>query len=77
MSRWKQINYTCLNGNLYHLYHGPIPNRQYISRYDAFKGISNIEEVLAVNNYGVYELTQPKLNRAMLEFFKTRDDDGL
>ena len=73
----KQINYTCLNGNLYHLYHGPIPSRQYVSRYEAFKGIENIEDVLAVNNYGVYELTQTRLNKAMFDFFKTRDDDGV
>jgi len=77
LALYKQINYTCLNGNLYHLYHGPIPSRQYISRYDAFKGIANIEDVLAVNNYGVYELTQPRLNKAMFDFFKTRDDDGV
>ena len=73
----KGINCTYLNVNLYHLYHGPIPNRQYVSRYDAFKGISNIEDVISINNYGVCELTRPELNRAMLEFFKTRDDDGI
>jgi hypothetical protein len=77
MSKRKEINYTCLKGHLYHLYHGPIPNRQYISRYDAFKGILSIEDVTTLNNSDVYELTRPELNNAMLEFFKTRDDDGL
>jgi len=77
ISEKKQINFSYLKGRLYHLYHGPIPNRQYVSRYHAFRGVSNIEDAVAINNYGVYELIYSKFNIAMLEFFKTRNDDGL
>lgn len=77
ISERKQINFSYLKGRLYHLYHGPIPNRQYVSRYHAFRGVSNIEDAVVTNNYGVYELMQSKFNTAMLEFFKTRNDDGL
>jgi hypothetical protein len=59
------------------LYHGPKLKRQYVSRYDSFKDVNQIEDVISINKYGVYELTIPLLNDSMLQFFKTRDDDGI
>jgi hypothetical protein len=77
MKKFKSRKYDYLKGELYHLYHGPRANRQYVSRYEAFKDVKNIKDVISTNEYGVCELTDPVLNNAMLEFFKTRDDDGL
>jgi len=69
--------YAFLNTELYHLYHGPKTKRQYVSRFDSFINVEEIEDVLEINRSGAYELTNPTLNNAMIEFFKTRDDDGI
>jgi hypothetical protein len=77
MSRFRQRKYNYLKGDLYHLYHGPIVSRQYVSRYEAFHDINNIIDVTTTNKHGVVELMQPRHNESMINFFKTRDDDGL
>jgi len=75
-----QVKYTefaDLNSNLYHMYHGPLKNRQYYDRFDAFKSYKNIEDIISKNENQVYELKVPKLNQHMLNFFRTREDDGI
>ncbi len=63
---------------LYHLYHGPIANRQYVSRYSYFEEYKEIEECISGKNEdGVYELKDSIVNSNMLTFFKTRNDDGI
>jgi hypothetical protein len=81
-NNWKKTlipcNYGFLPGKIYHLYHGPIAKRQYISRYEYFKEYNQIEKCISGRNeYGIYELITPKLNSDMLTFFRTRDDDGI
>ena len=59
------------------MYHGSLENRQYYDRYVAFKQYNNIEDIISTNKDGVYELIVPELNQHMLNFFKTRQDDGI
>jgi hypothetical protein len=62
--------------DIYHLYHGSMKKRQYVSRYEYFKRVKNIEDVSAINSSGAYELTEESLNNKMRMFFRERDDDG-
>ncbi len=62
--------------DIYHLYHGSMKKRQYVSRYEYFKNVKNIEDVSSINNTGAYELTDQVLNNKMRMFFRERDDDG-
>ena len=63
---------------LYHLYHGSIVNRQYVSRYSYFEKYDNVEHCLVGKNKdGVYELKDSETNKNMFTFFRSRDDDGL
>jgi hypothetical protein len=50
--------------------------RQYVSRYEYFKNVKNIEDVSSINSTGAYELTDQALNNKMRMFFRERDDDG-
>jgi hypothetical protein len=77
---WKESDYktSYLPLTLYHLYHGPIASRQYVSRYSYFEKYKEIEECISPKNAdGVYELKDSTVNANMLTFFKTRDDDGI
>jgi hypothetical protein len=77
---WKESDYktSYLPLTLYHLYHGPIASRQYVSRYSYFEKYKEIEECISGKNEdGVYELKDSTVNANMLTFFKTRDDDGI
>jgi hypothetical protein len=80
-SWWKnnsgRVRYSGIETNLYHMYHGSLKNRQYYDRYVAFKQYNNIEDIISTNKDGVYELIVPELNQHMLNFFKTRQDDGI
>jgi hypothetical protein len=62
--------------DIYHLYHGSMKKRQYVSRYEYFKNVKNIEDVSSINSTGAYELTDQALNNKMRMFFRERDDDG-
>lgn len=82
-NKWKQtmgnLEISLLGGTiLYHLYHGSIVNRQYVSRYSYFEKYDNVEHCLAGKNKdGVYELKDSETNKNMFTFFRSRDDDGL
>lgn len=64
-------------GTLYHLWHGNRTNRKYVARHECMNEIRDVKEVLATNSYGVFELTDRKLNAEMKRYFDERQDDGL
>lgn len=62
---------------VYHLFHGSMKKRQYISRNEIFKEFENIEDAITTNNYGVYELLDKSYNDLLLMYFSGRDDDSI
>ena len=73
-SRKPSISY--LNGNIFHLWHGSLENRDYVNRKDILSGIGDISNVLIENQDGVFEFTDHILNEKMCNYFIRRDDDG-
>ena len=72
--------------SLYHLWHGSRDNRGYNKRYIYFKNIifqnaiTNIDELFILNDDGLYDfhpLVRDIMNRTIVDYFKTRDDDGI
>jgi hypothetical protein len=66
----------CIDGDVYHLWHGSRENRQYMSRHEILSGIDDPRRILQVNADGVYELTDRTINEKMKEYFVSRDEDG-
>jgi hypothetical protein len=73
----KRPSISYLNGNIFHLWHGSIENRNYAKRADILSGIEDISNILIKNQDGVIEFTDPTLNEKMYDYFFNRDDDGL
>ena len=76
ITKLKDVKVGYLPVDIYHMYHGSMKKRQYVSRYEYFKRVKNIEDVSAINSTGAYELTDESLNNKMRMFFRERDDDG-
>uniref|UniRef100_A0A6C0B1A7 Nucleotide-diphospho-sugar transferase domain-containing protein n=1 Tax=viral metagenome TaxID=1070528 RepID=A0A6C0B1A7_9ZZZZ len=66
-----------LEVEIYHLFHGPLAKRQYISRDEPFEHIEDVSSIIEYNEDGVIELTKPELNQAMFDMWMRRDDDGI
>jgi len=77
LTKLKKISYKYLPLNVYHLFHGPMVKRQYVSRDEPFEKVDDVSTIITTNNDGVLELTNSELNNAMLEMFKRREDDGV
>jgi hypothetical protein len=60
---------------IYHLFHGKLERRQYISRNDILNGVNDINAILFKNKYGVFELTNQEYNKQLYAYFKDRKDD--
>lgn len=64
--------------DLYHLYHGARQNRQYAERHKLLQIQGDITSHLSQTSEGVFEWNQSqRWNPLFLQYFKTRDDDGL
>jgi len=61
---------------VYHMFHGTLKNRQYVSRHLLLEKYSKIEDSIEKNKYGVFELVDKSLNEKLLEYFNTRMDDS-
>lgn len=66
-----------LEVEIYHLFHGPLAKRQYMSRDEPFEHIEDVSSIIEYNTDGVLELTKPELNQAMFNMWTRRDDDGI
>jgi hypothetical protein len=62
---------------VYHLFHGGLVKRQYISRNKIFEDVENIEDAITTNKYGVYELIDKSYNDLLIAYFSSRDDDSI
>jgi hypothetical protein len=72
--------------SLYHLWHGSRDNRGYNKRYVDFKNIileraiTNIDELFILNDHGLYDFhhsVRDIMNRTILDYFQTRQEDGI
>lgn len=63
-----------INGDIYHLFHGPKNKRQYSSRYDIIKG-RNIETLVEKKENGIFEFIDEEINKKIKEYFNNRSDD--
>lgn len=70
------FKYGCGNLIIEHLYHGTHKNRQYATRSELIKTLT--EEDFQINSDGVIEFKEPeKWNPIMLKYFTDRDDDSI
>jgi hypothetical protein len=76
-SKISDITIGFLDIEIYHLFHGPLTKRQYMSRDEPFEHIEDVASIIEYNEDGVIELTNPELNQAMLDMWLRRDDDGI
>jgi len=66
-----------LDIDIYHLYHGSINNRKYTDRH-TFPDLLRIkkwEDAVFVNEYGMYELKNPRINKVLKDYFLSRKED--
>jgi hypothetical protein len=74
-----------VDGDIWHLWHGPLKGRQYYDRYQKFvealpEGVQDIRDILVENEDGVWswrEDAKKVLNTMMLRYFSGRDDDAV
>jgi len=74
-----------VEGDIWHLWHGPLQGRQYYDRYEKFvealpAGVQDIRDVLVENDDGVWSWradAKKDLNTMMLRYFAGRDDDAI
>ncbi len=84
---FKNVRPTYYSNNMvYHLWHGSKLNREYNNRYTLFKqhclknNIFRYAELFEKNTYGIYEYKEyarEDLNNILLDYFKSRDEDGI
>jgi hypothetical protein len=76
-SKISDITVGFLDVEIYHLFHGPLAKRQYVSRDEPFEQIEDVSSIIEYNTDGVIQLTNPELNQAMFDMWTRRDDDGI
>jgi hypothetical protein len=76
---------VAVDGDIYHMWHGPIKGRQYYDRYVKFfdvvpSRVRDIRELLVENEDGVWSWrpdVRKEANAMMLRYFAGRDDDAV
>lgn len=66
-----------LDGNVYHLFHGDLRKRKYRTRWQIFKSVKDIRDILTVDKNGLFALKDDTYKPIIRRYFKSRDDDGL
>ena len=66
-----------LKGHIYHLWHGDGSKRQYKSRRNIFKHVTDVRDIVRVGENGLFELKDDTLKPKIRAYFRNRDDDGL
>jgi hypothetical protein len=64
-------------GRVYHLYHGSIKNRQYKKRKLILEGVGEIDDIVVMNEDGVYEVVDEEIMLRIRTYLSERDDDGI
>jgi hypothetical protein len=66
-----------LDIDIYHLYHGSINNRKYVDRHSLPELLKtkNWKDAIFVNQYGMYELKSPRINKVLKDYFLSRKED--
>ena len=75
----KDIRITYLPTRIFHLYHGSIENRKYVTRYEALKTIEikDWNELFYTNNDGIYEIKSNDFKEITKEYFLSRKEDDV
>jgi hypothetical protein len=68
---------TCREGDIFHLYHGSRKKRQYSERHHLLDVNEDIQDMIRLNDDGVYEWKNPKWNAVLYDYFKNREDDDV
>jgi hypothetical protein len=68
---------TCIQGTLYHLWHGTHKNRKYVDRHEILNGIRDVRTIMRPNWYGVMEFSIRGMSDKLLKYFLEREDDGI
>lgn len=68
---------TYMKGTVEHLWHGTRKNRKYAERHSMLESVKNIEDILTINNDGVFDFTDTAFNHPFLRYFQDRKDDDL
>lgn len=75
-----------VEGDIWHMWHGPLQSRHYYDRYEKFvealkpHGVRDIRDILVENGDGVWSWrpdVKKDLNAMMLRYFASRDDDAV
>lgn len=78
-ANFKQVNPTIgfLPNRAFHLFHGVTQNRQYTTRYQLITGLFNgkWDDEITINSDGLFEFKNPEVNKAVLGYFKARNED--
>jgi hypothetical protein len=79
IQRWYQTigdpKISFLPVTIYHLFHGDLKKRQYVSRNEILNGVADVNDILVKNEDGVFELTEETYNTKLYAYFKGRSDD--
>jgi hypothetical protein len=78
-SKFEKPTITYISGNIYHLYHGSLKNRQYITRHKILENINNIIDILIIKENIPFEF-KPEyqyINELIKEHLKNRFDDDI
>jgi len=67
---------TCIDGNVFHLWHGGKEGRKYIERHSILDGVIDVRVILRSDKQGVFTLLDGTINELMKKYFESRDDDG-
>jgi len=66
-----------LKGTVKHLWHGTRENRKYVERHQMLEVTKDIKELLEKNKDGLFEWKESKMTNIFLEYFISRNDDGI
>jgi hypothetical protein len=66
----------CIEGTIYHLWHGSRKNRKYQERHVILDGVEDVRKILKKNRDGVFEVSDNAVREKLAKYFKERDDDG-
>ena len=68
---------TYMEGLIEHLWHGSRQNRKYAERHSILNNVEDIDELIRINEDGVFEFIQEIWNDPFLKYFEERNDDDL
>jgi hypothetical protein len=67
----------CIEGTVYHLWHGARKNRKYQERHLILDGVDDVRKILKENRDGVFEVSDNSVREKLVLYFQERDDDGV